>query len=76
MHLPDPLAGCDRTPNGGRRMKWGRARRGSGQHRRVGAAEAAALGNAIVQGLAIGSFGSLDEGRAKIDVADTPRSVR
>jgi rhamnulokinase len=33
---------------------------------RVGSAEAAALGNAIVQGVAIGVFGSLDEGRDKI----------
>jgi rhamnulokinase len=33
---------------------------------RVGSSEAAALGNAIVQGMAIGFFESLDEGRAKI----------
>ena len=33
---------------------------------RVGSAEAAALGNAIVQGVALGAFESLDDGRAKI----------
>jgi rhamnulokinase len=33
---------------------------------RIGPAEAAALGNAIVQGVAIGVFSTLDEGRAKI----------
>jgi rhamnulokinase len=33
---------------------------------RVGSAEAAALGNAIVQGVAIGTFSSLDDGRARI----------
>jgi rhamnulokinase len=37
---------------------------------RVGSAEAAALGNAIVQGVAIGAFASLDEGRARVDGAD------
>ena len=38
---------------------------------RVGAAEAAALGNAIVQGVTIGRFGSIDHGRAGIDAAAT-----
>lgn len=33
---------------------------------RAGSAEAAALGNAIVQGLAIGDFTTLEEGRSKI----------
>ena len=33
---------------------------------RVGSAEAATLGNAIVQGLAIGAFTSLDDGRTRI----------
>lgn len=33
---------------------------------RAGSAEAAAIGNAIVQGVAIGTFESLDHGRAKI----------
>lgn len=33
---------------------------------RVGSAEAAALGNAVVQGVALGSFASLARGRAKI----------
>jgi rhamnulokinase len=37
---------------------------------RVGSAEAAALGNAIVQGVAIGTFASLDDGRARIGVTD------
>ena len=45
------------TEHGGRRV-------------RVGPAEAAALGNAIVQGVAIGAFASLDEGRAKINSDD------
>ena len=39
----------------------------SGRAVRVGSAEASALGNAIVQGVATGTFASLDEGRAKID---------
>jgi hypothetical protein len=33
---------------------------------RIGPAEAAALGNAIVQGVAIGTFAALEEGRARI----------
>ena len=36
---------------------------------RVGSAEAAALGNAIVQGVAIGLFGSLAEGQARIAIS-------
>ena len=39
----------------------------TGQAVRIGSAEAAALGNAIVQGIAIGSFASHAEGRAKIE---------
>jgi rhamnulokinase len=44
---------------------------------RIGSAEAAALANAIVQGIAIGSFASLTEGRAKIagDIAVDERST-
>jgi rhamnulokinase len=38
----------------------------TGRTVRVGPVEAAALGNAIVQGVAIDAFSSLDEGRAKI----------
>jgi sugar (pentulose or hexulose) kinase len=38
----------------------------TGRRVRVGSAEAAALGNAIVQGVAIGAFDSLDEGRSRI----------
>jgi rhamnulokinase len=48
----------------------------TGRDVRVGAAEAAALGNAIVQGIAIGAVGSLDEGRAKIDLHPTPEGTR
>jgi rhamnulokinase len=38
----------------------------TGREVRVGSSEAAAIGNAIVQGIAIGSFDSLAEGRARI----------
>jgi len=38
----------------------------TGHNVRVGSAEAAALGNAIVQGVAIGTYESLDDGRARI----------
>jgi rhamnulokinase len=38
----------------------------TGRPVRVGSAEAAAIGNAIVQGVAIGAVASLDDGRAKI----------
>jgi rhamnulokinase len=41
----------------------------TGRPVRVGSAEAAALGNAIVQGIAIGTFRSLDHGRAMIESA-------
>ena len=36
---------------------------------RVGSAEAAALGNAIVQGVAIDAFGSLAEGQTRIAIS-------
>lgn len=39
----------------------------TGRQIRVGSAEAAALGNAIVQGLAIGAYRSVDEGRARLN---------
>jgi sugar (pentulose or hexulose) kinase len=41
----------------------------SGRRARVGSAETAALGNAIVQGVAIGALASIDEGRQRIDRA-------
>lgn len=47
----------------------------TGRDVRVGSAEAAAIGNAIVQGVAIGIFDSLADGRAKINT-DTPTSDR
>ena len=37
---------------------------------RTGSAEAAALGNAIVQGIAIGEFETVDEGRSKISISE------
>ena len=42
----------------------------TGRPMRVGAAEAAALGNAIVQGVALQVFGGIDEGRARIGTVD------
>lgn len=38
----------------------------TGRNVRVGSPEAAALGNAIVQGIAIGAFSTIEDGRAKI----------
>jgi rhamnulokinase len=40
--------------------------RRTGRSVRVGPAEASAVGNAIVQGVAIGTFSSLDDGRARL----------
>lgn len=37
---------------------------------RVGPAEAAAVGNAIVQGIALGAFTSIDDGRARLGTAN------
>jgi sugar (pentulose or hexulose) kinase len=44
----------------------------TGRPVRVGAAEAAALGNAIVQGIALGTFDSLEAGRHAIGGDSTP----
>lgn len=43
---------------------------------RVGSAEAAALGNAIVQGVALGVFNSIDDGRARLGAAPAMRTLR
>ncbi|HUF99066.1 MAG TPA: FGGY-family carbohydrate kinase [Ilumatobacter sp.] len=42
----------------------------TGRHVRVGSAEAAAVGNAIVQGVALGTFTSIDDGRARLGAAN------
>lgn len=48
----------------------------TGRHVRVGSAEAAAVGNAIVQGVALGTFTSIDDGRARLGAAKPGGATR
>ncbi len=47
----------------------------TGMSVRVGSAEAAAIGNAIIQGIAIGAIHSLDDGRSRIGCEPSTRKV-